>query len=152
MKRRSFLGLLGLSPLAAKEASSNINLTGYGFIEKTGIAVQRPIFSRVNEGAFPPPGKTYEDIVIEASAYVKAFGAPEFLEGIIEEKARERFHGLDPDIAAKRSWSMSVKIQEQLSRNRQRYRDHLHQEAYKATKMKALEKITGWAWPRHWGW
>lgn len=149
--RRKFLSLLGVgvvaSPLAAKQVldesiakQGGINLLGaagtaYGY--GPGAPSQPP-----SESNYLP----YEDKIKKVVNYVKVFGLPDFLHQDFKQRSSwvDRF---DPDIACKRSWSLSVKIQEQRARNYQRALNEFYNQGSILKDKSIVSKILGFAWP-----
>ena len=148
--RRSFLSLLGVSaaagPLAVKAAAdaeigklagiqSNLASTGLGLY---GGGVP----AAVGQAG----GISYEQTLIRAADYIKVFGLPEFVEFELRDQCKW-ISSLDPDIACKKSWSMSVKILEQRERNYQRAVERLHKTGWQHKKRSAIKSILGFEWP-----
>ena len=92
------------------------------------------------------PYVPYEQRLIRAADYVKAFGVPEALEFEMRDRARQ-VGALDPDIACKASWSMSVKLMTQRERNYQREVERIHRSGWSHRKRSALTKLVGFEWP-----
>jgi hypothetical protein len=146
--RRSFLSLLGVGaaagPLAAKVAvdseigklagiQSNLASTGLGLI--SGGAPQA-----IGDGT------NYQQQLINAANYVKMFGLPEFVEFELKDQSKW-IPSLDPDLACKKSWSMSVKIAEQRQRNYKRAVERLEKIGWQMKKRSAIKTILGYDWP-----
>lgn len=154
--RRKFLSLLGVgtaaAPLAAKAAldesiakQAGIAVFGSpGYAGAGGAAPQGDSVGQVLSGRYVP----YEDKVHGAVGYIKAFGLPEFMERDLRRNCRW-VGGLDPDLAAKRSWSMSVKLQEQRQRNYERMLDDYQHQSWRLKKKSIIQNILGFEWP--WG-
>jgi len=142
LSRRSFAKYLGLAPLAAKEA-------GDAAISRlTGVGVGAPSF-QLNSGVEPAPISSMADYAksrIAASEYVNTVGLPDFVREAFRRDA-QWVDRLDPDLAAKRSWSMSVKILTQRERNLQRRIEALHHGAWQSQGSTLFKKLTGWDWP-----
>lgn len=147
MKRRSFLTLLGAAPLAAKataeaEMANQIGLNGgYGGINAgvlgNGIGSQAGI-----SGA----GISYEKRISGAANYIKMFGVPESIDRELRENTQ--FVGaIDPDIACKKSWSMSVKIMTQRQRNYERGIERMTSYGWQQRGREAVKNILGFDWP-----
>lgn len=118
--RRKFLGLIGLSPIAAKAAADELTIRaasgGMPMIGNIppyygGIGSQTAI-----PNALMGPQEPYW---AKPLRWFKTNGIPDWKDRELRTQARSYFT-LDPDIAAKRSWSASVKMQEQFERNYQR--------------------------------
>jgi hypothetical protein len=151
--RRRFLSLLGVStaaaPLAAKAAldESIAKQAGLSVFGAPGFAggVGQPA-SQGNVGA--QPYISYEEAVHGAVGYIKTFGLPEFMERDLRRNCRW-VGGLDPDIACKRSWSMSVKLQEQRQRNYERMLEDYQNQSWRLKKKSIIQNLLGFDWP--WG-
>lgn len=88
----------------------------------------------------------YEDRVTKTADWIKLFGVPD----VIKEEFRQNskwVEALDPDIAAKRSWSMSVKVQEQRQRNYQRQIESIQMRGWQEKKRGVLKDLLGFQWP-----
>lgn len=111
--RRKFLKALGITPLAAKAAAEK---------EMAGLAIRGWNDAPLSVGASLMqygPNETGPSRFASMASYVRMFGLPAHVERQCRENARRVMH-LDPDLAAKKSWSFSVKVQEQQQRNYQR--------------------------------
>lgn len=147
MKRRSFLKLIGAAPIAAKATAdaelakaSGINVSGVGNAS-LGLAG--------GGGAMPSAladGVTYEQRLIGATDYIKMFGVPDVINFELRDRAKY-VSALDPDIACKASWSMSVKIMTQRQRNYDRELERLMTSGWQQRGRIALKKLTGFDWP-----
>lgn len=91
-------------------------------------------------------GLSHQDMLIAASDYVKTFGLPEVLQFEIRDQAKW-ISCLDPDIASKRSWSMSVKILEQRNRNYNRIVERITRTGWHQRKKSAFKALLGFEWP-----
>lgn len=150
--RRRFLGLLGVGaaagPLAAKAALDETigSQAGVSMAAKAvgGLGVSYGLPSSDQKPS--TPWMPHDQRMFKSLAYIKTFGLPEFLENQFRQQAKW-VDRLDIDIAAKWSWSMAVKLQEQRQRNYQRQLAHLDYQS-KWYKGKAfIEKILGFEWP-----
>lgn len=83
----------------------------------------------------------------KVATYLQMFGKlPEHVERDLWE--RSRYVGaLDPDIAVKRSWSMSVKIGEQRRRNYERELERIKNMGWYEQAQSRFAKIAGFRWP-----
>ena len=111
------LGAAPAAPLAAKLANDATlaQLTGVNAGGLGGSSIAMPMGMPSTDGKCVGPitnFMSYEEGLVAASKYTKAFGLPEFVERGYREQSRY-VNSLDPDIANKKSWSMSVKIQSQ---------------------------------------
>lgn len=152
--RRRFLSLLGVStaaaPLAAKAAldesiarQTGLDLIGSRVGGMGGMGAPASMSEQAKGYAQYLP---YEDRVKKSVAWMKLVGFPDFMERQIRENSKW-VQGLDPDIAAKRSWSMSVKIQEQRVRNYDRQRKSYEFHSENLVKKSFIEKTLGFEWP-----
>lgn len=116
--RRSFLGMLGASPIVAKSAAlvtkQNIEK---GIAEQAGVRVGTMIPS-------VPYISPHSDEQRRSGLldFLLSRRIPKWAEEDLYEQSRT-VHVLDPDIASKRSWSFNVKVAEQRARNLKRLRD-----------------------------
>jgi hypothetical protein len=150
--RRSFLSLLGVGaaagPLAVKAAADaeigKLSGISYNALASTGLGLAggQPVPSLYDAAN----GMSYSQQLINAAHYVKIFGLPEFVEFELRDQSKW-INSLDPDIACKKSWSMSVKILEQRERNYQRAVDRMHRTGWQQEKRSAIKTILGFAWP-----
>ena len=149
--RRSFLAWAGVTgagaPLAAKAAldqaagavmGTTISGLGGGSI---GLPAGGPAAPMTSEKYV-----SYGERVHRFGAYLQTVGVPKFVEEGLRDQARY-VSALDPDIAAKRSWSMSVKIQEQRARNYNRNVERMLRSADYYRAKGALEKLLGFELP-----
>lgn len=90
----------------------------------------------------------YQKALVACSKYVKTVGMPDFYDRQLREKAHAVYR-IDDDIAAKRSWSWSVKMQEQRARNYKRLIAEMHDLSDRTVARTVLQKLTGWNWPWH---
>ena len=142
--RRGFLSIIGMTPIAAKSAVDAELAKQAGLHAANGLG---------NIGGYGMPsgasqtaaGIPYEQRISGAVNYIKTFGLPEFMEREIRERSRY-VTALDPDIASKKSWSMSVKIMTQRQRQYERdLRNSTSQDWH--TERSAIKKILGFDWP-----
>jgi hypothetical protein len=119
LNRRKILGMLGVGvaagPAAAKYAANAIGQQG-------AIAPTTSPFTGYGTEGQSPVNTTLQwvDPRPKAQAWWKKAILPEWYEREIRAQT-STIYALDPDIAAKKSWSDSVKIQTQRERNYQRY-------------------------------
>lgn len=144
--RRTFFGWLGATPLAAKAAADAeiVKLTAMRHLPGLGDASLD--LDNGTAGVFGDPNAPYSKRLIGAADYMKAFGIPPAVEARLRNDAKY-VHSLDPDIACKRSWSMSVKIQEQRQRNYQRSLESITTGAKHERAKTLLSKVLGFDWP-----
>lgn len=151
--RRKFLSLLGVgaasAPLAAKAVSDAevFKLSGMSqqALASTGLGMygsSPPASSQTSSGPYVP----HEQRLIQASDYIKMFGLPEVVEFELRDRAKW-ISSLDPDIACKKSWSMSVKLLEQRERNYQRLVERMKKQGWQQKKRSAIKTILGFEWP-----
>jgi len=89
---------------------------------------------------------SYVKTRISAAQYIRMFGVPEFVDEAFRRNSL--YVGtLDPDIAAKKSWSMSVKILTQRQRNYERQLEFVQHTARHHKMAAAFKTLTGWDWP-----
>lgn len=141
MIRRKFLKLMGLgaasAPIAAKATTEELtSLRG---------SSAPMLASGINFSNSASPG--IGNPTLDMGKYLTLFrDIPEFQLEKIKDRSKNVYH-LDPDLAAKKSWSMCVKIQEQQQRN---YQKEI-QRYYKSGKLEqveiAFEKVSGFRWP-----
>ncbi len=112
--RRKFLGFIGLSPIAAKAAADELaikEMLGTG-VSNFGSLSPGPILNSAG-------GSSSEPNWMKPLKWLKQNKLPDWTLDQIRNDCRQ-VSALDPDIAAKRSWSPAVKIAEQRERNYQR--------------------------------
>jgi len=149
--RRKFLSLLGIgaasAPLAAKAASDAIIAQGMGVtttgLGGTGLGLPGA-FGGASEGGFG--GVPYEQRLIGAADYIKIFGIPAVVDEGLKDQARW-VGTLDPDIACKKSWSMSVKILTQRQRNYDRLVERMKVSGWHERGKQTLKSVLGYEWP-----
>lgn len=136
--RRTLMRLLGVSPLVAKQledekvlrlSSSTVPLTPITYSQGNGSA---DVDFATNKAAQ----------LKSIANYFQQFGVPDW----VEEEIRTQCNyvaALDPDLAAKRSWSMSVKIAEQRERNYRRRIAAIGQGARYNLGRSVWQKFTG---------
>jgi hypothetical protein len=147
--RRRFLSLMGIgaasAPLAAKVAADAeiAKLAGISndTLASTGLGFY---------GGGPPSdisgGLTHKQMLIGASDYIKMFGIPEVVEFELRDQSKW-ISSLDPDIACKKSWSMSVKLLEQRHRNYARAVERIKSTGWQQKKRSAIKTLLGFEWP-----
>jgi hypothetical protein len=146
MKRRSFLALMGAAPLAAKatadaEIAKQIGLNSGGLIQG-GFGNQIGGASALGMA----DGGSYEQRITGAAEYIKMFGMPESIARELRENTRY-VGALDPDIACKKSWSMSVKLMTQRQRQYDRQVENMTGWGWQMKGREALRKALGFQWP-----
>jgi hypothetical protein len=133
--RRSLFRALVAAPLAAKAAVDKAVANAAGVAE-TGLT----------PGYLGCPASTGD--AHQAStvlSWLKVFGLPEFERERIWNESQHVSH-LDADIAAKRSWSMSVKIAHQRQRNFHQRLASAERHLVHQVKRDEMAKATGWSW------
>lgn len=148
--RRTFFGWLGAAPLAAKAAADAEIAKGIGMNAINGLgdaSLRLPggapsASGMIDEGPFIP----YEKRLIGAADYIKTFGIPASVDARMRDDARY-VHCLDPDIACKTSWSMSVKIMTQRQRNYERAVERIKAAGWQERGRQTLKKFLGFDWP-----
>ena len=149
--RRTFFGLMGSTPLAAKaiadealaKASGSFVANGLGNAS-LGLGYGSPGNAPAEMGAsaYVP----YEKRLMGAADYIKMFGIPEVMEYELRDRAR-CINALDPDIACKASWSMSVKLMTQRQRNYEREVLRIEKSGWQQRGRSTLNKFLGFDWP-----
>lgn len=118
LARRAFLRMAPSVALAGKLAADQAIASVTGLTGQGGTLVGHPLAGGINGGG-PSPDL---DDTSRIRAFFERFGLPSHERDRLWDETRFVGH-LDPDIAAKRSWSMSVKILTQRERNFQRQVD-----------------------------
>ncbi len=141
--RRTFFGWMTATPLAAKAAAD---------AEITKLTTMRSV-PGFGDAAIPlddfGPASAdggYATRLIGAADYIKAFGVPSAVERRLRNDAKY-VHGLDPDIACMRAWSMSFKILCQRQRNYERALQAITAGAKHQRAKKLLDRMLGFEWP-----
>lgn len=141
--RRRFLKLMGVTsaaaPMAAKAAAEKEAMT------LAGIGVgDSPISGDPN--GMPGIGWHDEANYVRAASHIQMFGLPEHVVEATRERARY-VSWLDPDIACKRSWSLSVKVMTQRERNYERLVGTYRSFGWQKQAQDAFQKVSGFRWP-----
>lgn len=110
--RRKFLGLIGMSPIAAKAAADELVLKE---VMSAG-SYDLPISGVYQTAASGSGGVMEEPYWMKPLRWLQKNKLPEWTLSEIRQETRH-VSSLDPDLAAKRSWSPAVKIAEQRERN-----------------------------------
>jgi hypothetical protein len=139
---------MGAGSLAAKTAADRIVGNSAGLYHLDGLGDASMSLPQGGFEAPLPQGNDvpYESRIIQAGRHLKLFGIPDWLEFEMRDSARY-VASLDPDLACKRSWSMSVKIAEQRQRNYQRRVERMHQQAWQSKGRSVLKRLLGFEWP-----
>jgi len=147
--RRTFFGFMGAAPIAAKAAADAEIAKGIGMININGLGDASlrlpgggPIADEPAKEAYIP----YEKRIMGAADYIKTFGIPASIDARMRDEARY-VHCLDPDIACKASWSMSVKIMTQRQRNYERAIERIKSAGWQERGRQSLKKFLGFDWP-----
>lgn len=133
---------MGMTPIAAKSAVDAELAKQAGLHAANGLGMS---------GSYGVPAgvisdnTSYENRVSDAVKYIKAFGVPDFMEREIRSRSRY-VSALDPDIACKKSWSMSVKIMTQRQRQYDRDLEATTKNDWLVGRS-AIKKILGFDWP-----
>jgi hypothetical protein len=148
--RRRFMALLGFGaasgPLAVKTAADAeiMQLTGTRVAES---AIGSLVSGAGGAGApISPSPEIYAKSIIAASDYIRVMGLPAALDARLRDEARWNDR-LDPDIACKRSWSMSVKFAAQRQHNYERALERMHTAAWHQRGRATLKTLLGFEWP-----
>jgi hypothetical protein len=139
---------MGAAPLAAK-ATADAEIAkhaGTWSVEGLGDASLRLAGGSIGSPAVSAENIPYERRLIGAADYIKMFGLPEVIDFELRDRSRY-VTALDPDIACKRSWSMSVKIATQRQRNYEREVERLKKSGWQQRGRSALTKLMGFEWP-----
>lgn len=152
MRRRAFLQVLGGLGIGGRSAAEQALASMTGTTRNPGFGMPA---KGESYGDLPMSGDTadgeltrYQKALVACSKYVKTMGMPPFYEQQLREKARAVYR-MDEDIACKRSWSWSVKMQEQRARNYKRLVSEIHLLSDRTMARTVLQKLTGWTWPWH---
>jgi hypothetical protein len=140
--RRNILKLLGVTPAAAPLAAKAAADSEIAKLAGLALDSAPPRQYAPSYGM----GEDYLKARVAAADYVKLLGVPDFVKEQLRRNA-QYVSCLDPDLAAKRSWSMAVKIVTQRERNFERQLELLSHSSWHAKSMVAFKKITGWEWP-----
>jgi hypothetical protein len=148
--RRSFFAFMGTAPLAAKVAADEAIAKAAGSFTSIGLGNSSlglsygglPQASGESFGVHVP----YEKRLIGAADYVKMFGLPEVMEFELRDRSRS-VNSLDPDIACKASWSMSVKLMTQRQRNYEREIQRIEKSGWQQRGRSTLKNFLGFDWP-----
>jgi hypothetical protein len=142
--RRKFMALLGFgaasAPLAAKAASETETMRLVDVVVGSGGVADE--FSAPS----PQSGAVWRESFASAADFIKLFGLPAHVEASLRRDSQSVYR-LDLDIAAKRSWSLSVKFQEQRKRN---YDQRIAQMIAAGGEVRAqnlFKQTTGFDWP-----
>ena len=153
--RRGFLGLLGVgavsAPLAAKAAADaamagQTNLNPHGLLGFGNASLGLPGGMPAGDSGVIGPYVSYEQRLIGAADYIKMFGMPEVMASRMWDEAKT-VYCLDPDIACKKSWSLSVKIMTQRQRNYERAVKKIEVAGWQERGRQTLKRFLGFDWP-----
>lgn len=137
--RRSFLRVLGLTPVAAPLAAK--------------AAADKAASDLIGLGSMPSPSpgygisggspvQTVQDWKTKVLRFLSSATLPDWVEE--ELRYRNRFVGyIDPDIACKRSWSLNVKIATQRDRNIERSRLEVREGPRRGLRSREFEEKYG---------
>jgi len=140
--RRGFLRVLGLAPIAGKAVADKAIADATGFNALGSVGLQR----YGNPDA--PSPLNVADAAKRRSSLLNFFSRFRLPQWEIDQIRRDTaVYALDPDIAALRSFSMSVKICMQRERNVARRIEQLErQPAYEELRLKFQERHGFWFW------
>jgi hypothetical protein len=146
--RRSFFALMGATPIAAKATldAEIAKTAGAWSVNGIGDASLRLAGGYGAPAALNGSEMPYERRIMGAADYIKMFGVPEVMEYELRDQSRS-VGALDPDIACKASWSMSVKLMTQRERNYQRSVERVEKSGWQYKKRSALKTLLGFDWP-----
>lgn len=142
MIRRNFLKIMGGGVAAAPALAKKVALDAG--VAATGMGGGYGATPIANAGAATSIGGPSDWVSRQLSWFAKN-GLPDYIEEQLRAEA-QYVSVLDPDLAAKRSWSMSVKIQEQRERNFRLKVDQLRYNVDREKKASLFESMTGWRW------
>lgn len=137
--RRKFMQALAAAPLAAKGAADQAIAKAAG-IGASGLGAAGH-FGGVPAGS----ASSGEPSAVKVLSWLKTFGLPEHVRERMKVETRYVAF-LDPDLAAKRSWSMSVKIAAQRQRNFAHKMASAERRLVTQIKQEELAKLIGWKW------
>jgi hypothetical protein len=149
--RRSFLGLFAASPLAAKVAADKMIADAAGFAAGADVGLGGKADIIHFGGGLPSSDKASAPLTASQKAtktnwLLKRFGIPRWEEERIRIENRP-VHYLDPDLAALKSFSMSVKIATQRERNIEREIARIgRQTSYNAQLEEFRDRHGFWFW------
>lgn len=130
--RRGLLKMIGAAPLTG--LASKIKLDEAIAEEAGGIKTTGLVYNNIPD--------VDSSSLLKLAKLVKTSGLPD----VLERRLREQTYfvgGLDADIAAKRSWSMAVKIQHQRERNYNARLQSVLEAPWRETRLAILTKILG---------
>lgn len=141
---------MGAAPVAAKVAADEAMAKTAGVFAPNGLGNAsmglsyggKDVVGEVNTGTYIP----YEKRLTGAADYIKMFGIPEVMEYELRDRAR-CVNALDPDIACKGSWSMSVKLMTQRQRNYERELLRVEKSGWQQRGRQTLKTFLGFDWP-----
>ncbi len=157
MKRRGFLGLLGLSPFGAKMAADDA-LVQMGFQHGSKIiSAAAPLVGGMVEGDNGPnpipesPEKSHRDWMIDKTQklrrYISRNGIPNWKLAELRERAwMNPPPGIDPDLAVLQSMSPSRKAVLQRARNFERMKTMMVNRTLRQAAQARFAKKIGFDW------
>ena len=144
LARRKFLQVFGVAtasaPLAAK-AMADAEIA-----KMAGLGTAVPSLTEGSMDSYPASSGDYYERQDKVATWLRAGNL--LPDSVIEtlRQESEYVEGFDIDIAAKKSWSMAVKVQEQRARNLQRKIERVKRGSYRNSR-KVAEKLLGFEWP-----
>lgn len=146
--RRTFFAFMGTAPIAAKAAADEAIAKAAGAFTANGLGNAS---MGLPYGGPMPMADTglnvpYEKRLMGAADYINMFGIPEVMEYELRDRARA-VNSLDPDIACKTSWSMSVKLMTQRQRNYEREILRVEKSGWQQRGRSTLKNFLGFDWP-----
>lgn len=144
MQRRKFMQLLGIgtasAPLAAK-AVAEAEMAKLAGINTTILGVGTAGTPHGSSMGVPQT-----ESFVKMGDYMRMFGkVPNHVERETRDRTRT-VYALDPDLVAKKSWSFSVKLQEQRQRNYDREIARFREMGWYERAQEGFEKATGFQW------
>lgn len=149
LSRRKALAIFGATPVSTAFAAKQALDAAIGQAAGLGGIVAPGGFGVSGQHGGSLPGAAddgWRKPYLAAAEYARTFGLPPFVEESYRRDA-QYVQALDPDIACKRSWSMSVKIATQRQRNYERRVATVQQTAAHHKAAMLLKTFTKWEWP-----
>lgn len=146
--RRGVLKLLGMAPAAPLAVKAQVDAEIASLVGVRANRAPGLPYALHSLGPMSGPGAKQDGGISweHASDYLKAFGTPDMVKEVLFRQS-QCVYELDPDIAAKRSWSMSVKMLTQRQRNYERALEAYHFNGRLSRMRKIFRQMTGWDWP-----
>lgn len=145
--RRRFMALVAPASLAAKAIADEGIANAAGLSRGASLGLGSSAGMALPSANYGEPAQcvnaiSWEDRQTKIEDYFRFFGIPDWLKQVHRQQS-SYVMALDPDIACKRSWSMSVKIMTQRQRNYDRAIQGLHKGGWFVRQRRALSKTLG---------